>query len=839
MYKYAQMSDDELVTLTINGITDAYGGLIHKYNNVIMSVCVKIVDYHTAEDITQETFIDAYMKLTELRDTSKLPSWLCQIAKNKCYRYYKRSRRIEGEIPESYQAGFDSMPEEIYLERENRDIIYKQVNSLPPKTSETVIMRYYEDKSIHEIADNLHIPEGTVKRRLYDGREKLRRAIAMNDNTILNKIKEIENYYKLYKSEEKFDELIKETVSFVDSTSAKKEDYEKIYNAAVTAIENKDQLKKKYARLTKNYNELSSIYIDETIDTDPETGIKIYDNEILPEFEAYKADNASGEIQFWKASKLIHLARYEEAYTTIEQAIRNLDKDNVYRANAFALRKILDFLREADGSYNKINGLVACGEGFKYKDGRFTFYTQPGFGTNTDFRHLSYDSIYFLINCCENIVFDENLKLGETITARDTSRDTSTYTYEAVGETVETPAGKFENCSKYHMVSPPTDVITDVWFCENIGIVKIEIAGIVNTAHECYVLSNYNVNPGITKFMPLAVGNKWEYACDMVPENSICLLGREIIYVNEETGQVNFSAYYAEKLRSDAEIDSSVYIALANDYNKTWDIDGAIQSLKSAVQKNSDVKSAKFALYALDYHKRIKVYLDKKYRYMPGSVGLYNISKKDGDILFDDIPIHSIGPYRFGTRHEENRIFGVKVERWLSELNKGMLFDKKWVDGFTLVESDLEITVTKGDTITTKAGTFTDCLKVEFNAERESENKYYYWENYSYVHYGKKTYWFAPDVGVVKLDCEWGGTLSTVCELTEYNSVSTTGEYMPVYIGNRWVYDELTLESEGYRARHIATIPDGIGSDFMYVMEQEFTYLGTEEEYDKFKQSIK
>ena len=833
---YNQLSDDELITYTKNGITDAYGGLIHKYNNIVMSVCLKIVDYHTAEDITQDTFIDAYMKLSELRDTSKFSSWLCQIAKNKCYRYYKRSHRIDGEIPESYQAGIDSIPEEIYLERENRDIIYKQVNSLPPKMSETIIMHYYEDKSIHEIADNLRVPEGTVKRRLHYGREKLRRAIAMNDNTILNKIKEIEGYYKLYKSEEKFDDLIRETVSFVDSTTAKKEDYAKIYNAAVTAIENKDELKKKYARLTKNYNELSSIYIDETIDTDPETGINIYDSEILPEFEAYKADNASGEIQFWKSSKLIHLGRYDEAYITIEQAIRNMDKDNVYRANAIAVRTVLDFIRQEDGSYNKINGLVACGEGFKYKAGRFTFFTQPGFGTNTDFRHLSYDSIYYLINCCEDILFDENLKLGETITAKDTS----TYTYEADDETVETPAGKFENCSKYHMVSTPTDVITDVWFCENIGIVKIEIAGIVETAHECYVLSNYNVNPGITKFMPLALGNKWEYTCDAIPDNSILLLGREITYVNEETGQVNFSAYYAEKLRSEAEIDSAVYIALADNYNKTWDIDGAIKSLKSAVQKNSDVKNAKFALYALDYHKRIKVYLDKKYRYMPGVVRLYNITKKDGDILFDDIPIHSIGPYRFGTRHEENRIFGVKVERWLSELNKGLLFDKKWVDGFKLVESNLEITVTKGDTITTKAGTFTDCLKVEFINECEGKDKWYYWHyNYRDVHCGKKTYWFAPDVGIVKLDCEWGDTLSSVCELTEYNSVSTTGEYMPVYIGNRWVYDELTLESEGYRARHISTIPDGIGSDFMFVMEQEFTYLGTEEEYEEFKNSIK
>jgi RNA polymerase sigma factor, sigma-70 family len=820
------MTDDELITCTKNGITDAYGELIYRYSKVIMSVCLRIVDYHTAEDITQETFIDAYMKLPELRDSSKLSSWLCQIAKNKSYRYYKRSRKFEGEIPETYQAGFDSMPEEVYLERENRDIIYKQVNSLPPKTSETVIMHYYHNKSIHEIADNLHVPEGTVKRRLHDGREKLRRAIAMNDNTILNKIKEIEEYYKLYKSEEKFDNLIKETVSFVDSTTAKKEDYEKIYNAAVTAIENKDELKKKYARMTKNYNELSSIYINETIGrNDHENVITLYDNEIIPEFEAYKADNATGEIQFWKSQRLIHLGRYEEAYTTTEQAIRNLDKDNVYYANAFAVKTALDFIREDDGSYNKINQIDVCGEGFEYKGGVFKFKNQPGFGTN-GFVHLRYDSIFYFINCCEDILFDENLKLGETITAEDTS----TYTYEAVGETVETPAGKFENCSKYHMVSTPTDVITDVWFCENIGIVKVEIAGIKENIHECYTLSNYTVKAGMTTFMPLTVGNKWEYECDMIPDNSVCLLAREIIYINEATGRVNFSACYSEKLNNHIEYDSEAYIVIANQCNKNWDIDGTIQALKSAVQKNSDVKNAKYALYALDYHKRIKVYLDKKYRYMPGSVGLYNISKKDGDILFNDTPIHSIGPYRFGTRHEENRIFGIKIERWLSELSKGYLFDKKWVDGFKLVENNIEITVTQGGTIITKAGTFTDCLKVEFINEREGMDKDYA--------YGKKTYWFAPDVGVVKLDCEWGDTLSSVCELSEYNSVSTTGEYMPVYIGNRWVYDELTLESEGYRARHIATITDGIGSDFMYVMEQEFTYLGTEEEYEEFKRNL-
>jgi len=86
---------------------------------------------------------------------------------------------------------------------------------------------------------------------------------------------------------------------------------------------------------------------------------------------------------------------------------------------------------------------------------------------------------------------------------------------------------------------------------------------------------------------------------------------------------------------------------------------------------------------------------------------------------------------------------------------------------------------------------------------------------------------------IVKHDCIWGEVLSSACELTEYKSMATSGEYMPIYIGNNWIYDEMTIEAE-YNARVKYDIVSGENNDFLMIDEQDFVYLGTEEEYKEF-----
>ncbi len=84
MKDYSSYLDEELVNLTLYGNIEAFGGIISRYKNMIFRVAVNIVDdYHTAEDIAQETFVDAYIQLSRLRDKKQLYPWLHGIAKRK------------------------------------------------------------------------------------------------------------------------------------------------------------------------------------------------------------------------------------------------------------------------------------------------------------------------------------------------------------------------------------------------------------------------------------------------------------------------------------------------------------------------------------------------------------------------------------------------------------------------------------------------------------------------------------------------------------------------------------------------------------------------------------
>jgi hypothetical protein len=228
----------------------------------------------------------------------------------------------------------------------------------------------------------------------------------------------------------------------------------------------------------------------------------------------------------------------------------------------------------------------------------------------------------------------------------------------------------------------------------------------------------------------------------------------------------------------------------------------------------------------------------KNYRFLPTRTNSSLINKKEDKIEYIEWGKYDVAPHRMGSRHEENKIFGMKPFRYLQQL-AGTLYSEKWIAGYSEQikhnDGDFHINVEDGGTVTVKAGTFENCLKVTFDLALPDGNEYF--KDFKYTHCGTKIYYYAPNVGIIKHDCVWGESLSSVCELTEYKSIATDGEYMPIYIGNRWIYDEMTLES-GYKAQIKYDIVSGMENEFFMIYRQEFLYLGTEEEYEEFKKSL-
>lgn len=151
----------------------------------------------------------------------------------------------------------------------------------------------------------------------------------------------------------------------------------------------------------------------------------------------------------------------------------------------------------------------------------------------------------------------------------------------------------------------------------------------------------------------------------------------------------------------------------------------------------------------------------------------------------------------------------------------------------------IKLKAEKGVRITTAAGEFENTIKLTITADAVGkEGDYYFSENYKYSSMGVREYWFARGVGIVKLDSRWNNFTAS-SELTSYYCPAADDSYMPLQIGNRWEYDEVSLTGENYRAKKIIDVKSGMANKYNIFETQEFWYLGTEEEYEEFKKSLK
>lgn len=152
--------------------------LIDDYGNDILRVAyMYLKDKSMAEDAFQEVFIKVYKNIDKLEDIEKEKSWLMTITVNTCKDILKsawiRKMSFIGEREGEISATEENMETKIIKKIEGESIL-KKVMSLPEQYKDVILLYYYEEFSTVEIADILKIPEGTVRSRLYRGRQTLK-----------------------------------------------------------------------------------------------------------------------------------------------------------------------------------------------------------------------------------------------------------------------------------------------------------------------------------------------------------------------------------------------------------------------------------------------------------------------------------------------------------------------------------------------------------------------------------------------------------------------------------------------------------------------------------------
>jgi len=164
----------ELLARCRRGEDDAVETLVARFSARALDLAAALLgDAHLAEDAVQEAFLVALQRLADLRDPSAFPGWLRQIVRSQCTRILrKRRERLDAEIERRAAAG--QSPAAAAELAEMRAVVRAALAALPPVGRRTAELFYLEEQSCAEIAEHLHVPLGTVKRRLHDARAGLR-----------------------------------------------------------------------------------------------------------------------------------------------------------------------------------------------------------------------------------------------------------------------------------------------------------------------------------------------------------------------------------------------------------------------------------------------------------------------------------------------------------------------------------------------------------------------------------------------------------------------------------------------------------------------------------------
>lgn len=181
------LQETELVVKVQNGDLQAFEQLFELYKfKAMRTVYLMTRDKAVSEDITQEAFVICYTSIKSLQNPEYFKTWFYRILTRTAWGYIKNEKKL---IPvEDIFDRLDNAYEESSLDKlekkESSRLLYQEILSLEPKLQMTLILYYYNEFSIKEIAKTMGCLEGTVKSRLYTGRRRLKVRLTEHSNFI-------------------------------------------------------------------------------------------------------------------------------------------------------------------------------------------------------------------------------------------------------------------------------------------------------------------------------------------------------------------------------------------------------------------------------------------------------------------------------------------------------------------------------------------------------------------------------------------------------------------------------------------------------------------------------
>lgn len=817
---YQDQNDETLVMLTLAGEQRAYEVLVLRYEKAVIAAANTVIhSRYLAEDAAQDAFITAWMKLNVLREPEKYGAWVCRIAKNCAKNMIARVRSflsldgLENCIAEDDHVG---NPEVLYASSEEKELLHESISGLPEKVGQVIRLHYFEELSIAEIADRMRVTAGTVKAQLHDGRKRIRKELcAMNEqmnDTLVQRVMKMVDELKLWQcknSKQGFAEVYRDVLAGVEELPESTDRYHTLADVLMRGWwwlpgEKNDALFARIAEAAeqgKNDEAMAFIAHREDLKLLGRPRIEFIRDKQIPRLEAGGFVRALAQEWFWLADAYFSDGQPEEgfaAYAKVREIVTPADLYYAYATAAIAMEK--QCLAEFAGKPTDHYRLGAGASEYRVLDGALCRWDRHWISEG---RLLSIDHdidhIFNYASSCDGRFTVPGLAVGET----HTGTDGTTLTFADDAAVVETPCGRFDGCQLW--VTRHDGAVFRTYFRDGVGIVRLEHRrdGITEVRSLC----GYDILGG-KGLIPCAAGNTWRYTAGDDAETMRHASTFTVIHA-DDAGMILAHNWMLERLRYDENSWADMIQQIRNDYfrevekgkKRVCDVRPAIaraEALAATPLQKAHTKAA------CSVARRI---LETNPTFNPDctTTGHWNffarsaVEAREGKLCI-------AGNFRWsfelknihGNGHPDTPLLYNDILGILQD-GAGCIWSDKWVPGyaetveFTLWNSYcLKTTLRCEDagSVTTAAGTFDHCLKLSLDIQGLEGGLAY--------RGGRKEYTFAPGIGIVRTENEYGrGACRAVYELSAYTG---TGEgYMPMADGLVRRYDALDL-TDGYAA---------------------------------------
>ncbi|MCY3549392.1 MAG: sigma-70 family RNA polymerase sigma factor [Candidatus Poribacteria bacterium] len=177
-------NDAQLIQRVLEGDDTAFSVLVRKYQKSVHALAWrKIGDFHIAEDITQDTFLQAYQKLSTLRKPQRFAGWLYVIAANYCKMWLRQKRLSTQSLENTSSAQLEKATYSGYVIEENerttaeaqREIVKKLLAKLQESERTVITLYYLGGMNYEQISEFLGMSVSAIKSRLHRARQRLKK----------------------------------------------------------------------------------------------------------------------------------------------------------------------------------------------------------------------------------------------------------------------------------------------------------------------------------------------------------------------------------------------------------------------------------------------------------------------------------------------------------------------------------------------------------------------------------------------------------------------------------------------------------------------------------------